>query len=584
MEVNGDKGRYHAAWNVGSCRVFLRESNLALSWDMQALLRWFLSAVALLALGTLGACAASETAGAGAGDDGTNGTGGGGGTAGAQLTVEFTQAEPVLEPSETTELVVRVTPISPSRTVRFALIDFDGAEPYSDVADAALENTTEAVTDEDGLARVRLIAPSVPTTFDVRAMVEGVEDTHRVEVMASGRETLIVHYDYMGGRSVTDWVVEVYDDGRTCADLEGNPPVGADPALSRTVPKDDQIRLSGMPVGTKLAVTLRAGYFAGGCSGVDAVVEGQVNSVLVTVTNRPIQLDESEVELELGLVGQEEALSSGMESVIDAARDALLGQAANDSEALLDAMQEEAMAGAVCSTFGSARDSIAWDDELEVALGEQAMTSIRDDLGGWLAGGIPSLARDDALVATLAAEPDVMGAASLVWHTIAGFPASDAGFPESAGATWTADAHDNVSLGATIEFNPAALLVQSAADPAMNDVPEASSVAQALAIRGERCDTVTAALVARGQGPGQSCLGCDADCTRLLCERGLERLVVRASKALDAEPATLRVAATGSAEVGEQAELRTLDGSWVGALDAANRSSELTGELSAEGD
>jgi hypothetical protein len=549
---------------------------------MQALLRWFLCVFALFALGTLGACAASETAGGGAGDDGTNGTGGTAGTASANLTVEFTQADAVLEPSATTELVVHVTPPSPPRTVRFALIDFDGPETVSDVADAALENTTEVVTDEHGDARVRLIAPSVPTTFDVRAMVEGIEDTHRVEVMASGRETLIVHYDYVGGRSVTDWVVAVYDDDRTCADLEGNPPVGMDPALSVTVPKEEQIRLAGMPVGTKLAVTLRAGYFAGGCSGVDAVVEGQVNSVLVTVTNRPIQLDESVVELRLGLAGQEESLSDGMVSVIDAARDALLGDAATDSEALLDAMQEEAMAGAVCSTFGSARESIAWDDELEVALGEEAASSIRDDLAGWLAGGIPALAREDALVATLAAEPDVMGAASLVWHTIAGFPASDAGFPESAAATWTADARDNVSLGATIEFNPAALLVLGAAEPATTDVPGASSVAEALALRGGRCDTVTAALVARGQGPGQSCLGCDAACTSMLCERGLERLVIRASDALAEEPATLRLAATGFAEVGEQAELRTLDGSWVGALDAANRASELAGDLEAE--
>jgi hypothetical protein len=70
----------------------------------------------------------------------------------------------------------------------------------------------------------------------------------------------------------------------------------------------------------------------------------------------------------------------------------------------------------------------------------------------------------------------------------------------------------------------------------------------------------------------------------LLCLRGLERLVVRASNALDVERAELRLAATGAAEVGDQAELRALEGSWVGALDAANRSSELAGELLADGE
>lgn len=551
---------------------------------MQALLRWFFCAVALFALGTLGACAASESAGTGGGDDvGTGGTGGSAGTAGEGVTVTFIEAEPVLEPSATTELVVHVTPILPAHTVRFALIDFDGPGEESDVADAALENTTEAVTDENGDARVRLIAPSVPVTFDVRALVEGKEDTHRVEVRASGRETLVVNYDYVGGRSVTEWVAEVYDDGRTCADLEGNPPLGTNPAISVTVPEGEEIRLADMPVGKKLAVTLRAGFFAGGCSGVDAVVEGQTNSVLVTVTNRPIQLDESEVELRLGLVGQEEPLTNGMESVVAAACDAVLGEATADHVALLDAMQEEAMAGALCGSFGTARGSSSWDVELENALGTDFATSIRDELGGWLTAGIPSLAQEDALVATLAAEPDVTGAASLVWRSIAGFPASDAGFPERASATWTADARDNVTLGATIDFNPAALLVLGAAEPATSDIPEATSVSQALAISGGRCDAVTAALVLRGQGPEQSCLGCDAACTRLLCERGLERLVVRAGNALDAdtERAELRLAATGAAEVGDQAELRTLEGSWVGALDAANRSSELTGDLAA---
>jgi hypothetical protein len=245
-------------------------------------------------------------------------------------------------------------------------------------------------------------------------------------------------------------------------------------------------------------------------------------------------------------------------------------------------MDEAALTGSLGTCFANVRVSNRWDAELETVLGAAGATSIRNDLGGWLTAAVPSLARDDAFLARVTAEPTVVGGANLVFETVAGFDARDAGFPESVLSTWTADADDKVSLGATIFFNPAALLVLSAREPATSDEPEASTVAETLALRGARCDTVTEVLTTHGQSVGQSCRGCDAACTRLLCEQGLDRLVSRAADALADDMAELRLAATGTAEVGTQAELRMLEGSWVGALDAANRSSDLAGDLSAE--
>src|SRR5262249_37901503 len=156
----------------------------------------------------------------------------------------------------------------------------------------------------------------------------------------------------------------------------GNPPMDTmrRPAHSVTVDYGERIVVDDVTVGKKLAVTLRAGYFAGGCSLFDGVVEGQPNNVGVTVTNRPIQLDQSSVTLTLGLRDQEAARADGMQSVIESARDAVLGAATTDAEALLDAMEEEATAGADCTgnRFGNARDSNGWDDELALALGADA--------------------------------------------------------------------------------------------------------------------------------------------------------------------------------------------------------------------
>jgi hypothetical protein len=542
-----------------------------------------------LALSALAACSTNAMGTGDFGAGGSGGASGSGGTGGATLKIAFDKPDPwMLEPSEQQDLKVTVSPDMAGQTVRFALLD--GAEGPGSVADAAL-NLTETETNAEGEATVTLTAPSTPTKFDLRAMVGGVHATLSVAVEANGKARLVVEPSYAGGRTITRWVAEVYEDeALTCADLKGNPPEGdplegPTPTHSVLVDAGDPIVIDEVSVGKKLTVTLRADHFAGGCSGLQGVLEGQANTVLVTVTNRPIQLDQSKVTLELGLRDQEDAITSGMQAVIEAAREALLGDAETDAAALLDAMAEEATAGGFCSgnRFENARESNAWDDKLTMALGADATASIRDDFAAWLEAGIPSLARDRAFVGTLESLADVPGGAELTLDSVAGFDASDVGVEESVECTWKADADDKVVLGATLSFNPGALLVLAAREPAVADESDATALEGALALHRGRCDTVTATLTANGQGIDQSCLPCDVGCTRLLCERGLARLVGRASSSLAGE-AELRIAATGAAKVGEQAELQALEGTWVGDLDAADTPSELSGALSAEGD
>ena len=151
---------------------------------------------------------------------------GNGGSGGSAVTIAFDQVAPwTLEPNEKQDLKVTVTPNQPPQTVRFALLD--GSEPKS-VADGAL-NLTEATTNALGEVVVQVTAPSVPTEFDLRAMVGTTHEKLSIVVQANGSATLVVEPMYAGGRSVTEWVAEVYEDGRTCADLKGNPPEGEEP-------------------------------------------------------------------------------------------------------------------------------------------------------------------------------------------------------------------------------------------------------------------------------------------------------------------------------------------------------------------
>jgi hypothetical protein len=507
-------------------------------------------------------------------DDGTGGTGG------AALTLRFQEDELTLGPGATAEVTVIAAPADPPQTIRFALIDGPGTVDMPGwVADASLDRI-EATTIA-GVATVNLTAPSVPTTFELRALASGVSRNLPVTVRASGEANLVVRPSYAGGRPVTDWVTEVYAVD-SCAVLEGNPPEGPNVIATSTVPFGDRISI-GVPVGMKLSVVLRAGHYAGGCSNVDAALEGQSNSVAVTVTNRPIQLDQSHATLNLGLAGKDAELEAAMEPVIAAIRDAVRGTADDDVDALLDAMQEEASAGMICDSFGSASTANAWAEELRTALGTDSPSAIRDDLEAWLRAGFPTLARDDAFVGTLSATPGVVDHALFTLTSVGGFAPSDAGFAGGFDATWTADAGDNVVIGTTLSFNPSALLVLGARAPARAAVSGASTVASALALHDSRCATVATTLTSSGQGPGQSCTSCDLDCTRALCNRALSAIARRASSALASDPAELRVGATGAAEVGEQAELQTLEGSWIGMMNAANTASEIGGALTARG-
>src|SRR5262245_21938431 len=146
---------------------------------MRALLKTTCFAVALLALG---GCTVSADASDMADTAGGPGTGGSGGAGGGQaLTIAFdVDEEPFLvDPSVPSELRVTVSPADPPQTVRFALVDGPGGA----VADASLDRTKDE-TDANGVASVWLTPPSMPTTFDVRALVGTYQDTLTIAVNA----------------------------------------------------------------------------------------------------------------------------------------------------------------------------------------------------------------------------------------------------------------------------------------------------------------------------------------------------------------------------------------------------------------
>jgi hypothetical protein len=177
-----------------------------------------------------------------------------------------------LQPSVTQELTVVVSPPVPSHVVRFALIDGDD---NGSVEDASLD-LTDAATDSNGVASVRLTAPSVPTHFDVARSSERFRRRRRpVSERAGSRRSP----KYFTGASAPSPVIaEVYADGTICADLgestQGSmPPFTSGPCRTVIRSRSRTCRSA------KSSPSCSAPAMPSVAAAVWTVVEGQANSV-----------------------------------------------------------------------------------------------------------------------------------------------------------------------------------------------------------------------------------------------------------------------------------------------------------------
>jgi hypothetical protein len=499
---------------------------------------------------------------------------GGGAGAPAELGITFDAAAPLmLEPRESRIVGVTVDPPG-DHLVRFALLDDGEGTP----GDASLD-ATERRTDLTGRAEITLTAPSVPAAFLLRASVDSITQTLPVAVDASGLTSLTVVPRYSDNREISRWIASAHE-GATCAQVKGTPP--EDGPYTAQAPFGQSPRLEHVPVGVSLAVTLRAGQFAGGCTTLERALEGESNRVTVDVINRPIQLPISSVDLVFSVDGPNDAARAAFEAVIESSLAAIFMPETSDVEALLDEM-EATLEGAERTAFRSARGAAAWDSRLETTLGEAAVDFLRLPLTRFLAQGLSS-GRDDLVEAQIEAAGGPEDASVELLRVADGTP-EEAGFLTEFDARWQADAADNVLIGTSFSFSAPALLVALAKQPAIAEVPASSSVAGALATLAP-CSQIADVLVEYGQADGVSYTGCgancscDLECTLALCEAGITSLVQRFADLDATQTSSIEIAATGRAVVGTNAELEGLsDGSWVGNLDVGSSAAQLSGSL-----
>ncbi len=475
----------------------------------------------------------------------------------------------VLEPKQTQELTVQTVPPGVF-LVHFSLPG--SGEANGDPGDAALDRN-ESQTDTDGVAHVILTAPSTPAGFNVRASAGKQSGFQGVQVTSLGYTTLRVMPSYSGQRPVSTWTATAAT-GLDCSQLSGNPP--PDGTLLGVASGADEVSISRVPVGVGVVVTVRAGHYIGGCATLPPLSEGDGNTVLVYASDRPLNLADN-LALEFGPTDAQPAfdkLLGGSNSLVE---DSLLGGATSDLAALLDAMRD-ATPDVDRSAFVVAREQGGWDAALESAFGNSGARALRDPVDRWLKAGLATFDAANTFSGTLSAAGDN---ALLELSLIAGLSPSEGGFANSFPATWRADSSDTLQLGTELSWVPSRLVTALAVAPALIEFPAAQNAAEALASSVD-CDRVASLLLAHGVSVGSALYdGCDESCGASTCVAAINNAWSNAEDASGSSLATLSVTATGSAKVGDAAELVKLDGTWVGELSDGDAQASGSGTLTA---
>lgn len=475
---------------------------------------------------------------------------------------------PALAAREQLTLKVRALPARDYQ-VLFVLPTTSG-----DPLDAALDRAS-AQTDENGVATVVLTAPSSPTTFDVRASVGETSASVTLTVTDRGLATLQVVPSYPSLlRDITTWVATAHV-GKSCAEVPGIPPPDGE-LKAPLAGKEEAPVISRVPAGTRLAVTLRSGHFAGGCTTVDQLPPGPPESpqiVEVTVLNRPIDLGSSSLSVSLGLEPTDKAWSDALAAAGVELQAAMLGSSADDAEALLDAMRNAS--GDSAQAFQDASDLEDWPALVRSRWGQNSASRLRDRVGGWLNAGRQSFVTAASPFAgslTPLRQPkevDAPSSALLTLRTVAGLDAARAGFVDAAQTTWSASADDTLVLSTDIYFARtkliAALAEAAALARAESEGVELESGAAALAAALD-CDALGATLAGAGVDTTLAYATCDAACLTETCERAARLLWTRGAESSGVDYTRLSLTATGGANVGDEAEVTGFAGTWLGEL------------------
>lgn len=474
------------------------------------------------------------------------------------FTLSFEGTTIPLRPRTDAEITVRIQPPA-ARVVRFSLLD--------PTVGAALSRN-EVLSGPDGRASVILTTPSSPTRFALRAQVESVEVTTTISVDAGALTTLNVVPTYSGRRGFSTWTASVFPAAR-CTALNGALADG--PFLVRAT-VGSPLRLADVPASGPLAVVVRADGVAQGCTTLESPTPNGEVSVAVRVSDVPLDLGGTVLDLVLGVRPDDPALKAELQTGAELVQAVLRGPSDSEATTLLDTIAA-ALASSELRDFNQARVAGGWDETLPAALGWRGNSRLNDAIARWLRDGQGALLSSQAIQARIMASAGSPGVPSLVVLRVAGALAVETSVSAS-GTSWSVDPQDTLAFSASISW-PATSLACAVVTPAAAAETGSSALGSALS-RALSCDAVATQLTTTPSAWANRCtLACNVE----LCTRALSAQIEQACGASRTELSTLSLLATGNVEVRSDAPRLRFAGTWVGRLTRGDEKASTQGSL-----
>ncbi|AKT40161.1 hypothetical protein [Chondromyces crocatus] len=496
------------------------------------------------------------------GDDDARGTLPTDGVPGPDATLSFNE-EGTLELAPGEERTVHVTASPPAKyEISFSIV--------GDASGAWLDRT-KAVADAAGRASVKLHAPSLATTFRLRAAVkDGPSTDLGIAVSDKGFAPLLITPVYAGQRQAEEWTATVKA-GMTCAEIASSLPEGPEGGLVATTPAADAATLTikGAPVGPNLAVAVRAGRAMWGCSDIPDLEAGKERAVSVTIKDGPLDLGATRLDLSLAFTPNA-PLSALAQTTASRILDVFL-PVDHEGTALLDAMAA-LMTPDQQLAFADHRTSAGWDDAATEHL-HDLPTPLRDTCRTWIEAGLATLTPE--ITAHLSGIGNLPGKAWLQVTQLGGVPAQDAGVPLTAHqASWTSEPGDVLRLDGKIYWVPSRYVGAAAQRGALESHPQTTTMGDALALAAA-CEPLATAL--------GGFIGCNTTCLAALCTDALEARWAHGVEAstLGALTGTISLSASGASVVNQDATPVRWNAAWLGRISDGAIEATVQGQATA---
>jgi hypothetical protein len=420
-------------------------------------------------------------------------------------------------------------------------------------------------------ASARLLAPTKPATFTVRAQVAGVPDARlAVSVSEKGFGTLRISVAYAGMRAKGPIETGVVI-GSTCDDLAKA--AITDGAPSATGMLDGAITLASVPVTSMVSVTARLGHYARGCTDVSTVTASGNTDVAVTLYDVPLALGSTDLDASFTFQPSGAADSAAYDKMLSAAIDrvaeAFMPGDVTEALTLLDAMRAAASTDEQ-EDFDERRMKGSWNNSVTTwLLTHPTGTTLKASAVALMVQAKP---RAQGTLSMHLSSPDGK-TATIGLQSFGALDAATAGLSVKDPFAWTADSDDTVHLAGTMLLQAAPLVAHSADLEAASSVAHAVDVPSALALAVDCTDL--AALLALtdgsgggGTGPDGGVSHCDAACLAGLCTSALVNRWKTAADPVAAHdtPTLFGLTASAHADVGDAAQPVKFEGTWVGKI------------------